>query len=300
MCHSLAEKHDGYFLSTEYKNSKTKYLWKCNNFLHPVFLMRYDYVFGGRWCKYCNGYNDINTCHSLAKEKDGYFLSDKYINSMTDYVWKCSNKNHLPLTMRYSHVKSGSWCSFCSRFNTIEDCYNLAKENDGYFLSTEYIDNKTKYKWKCNIINHSIFTMLYSNVEQGSWCPECSCGKTQKKIKSIIENIFDTRVILNYKGFDWLKNKKKMEIDIWVPELKLAIEYDGKQHFEEVRFGKKSVDQIKQDFIKTQHRDKLKNKIIFDHPEEIKYFIRFNYKEKITEDFIVEKLKMYGVINGRR
>jgi len=59
--------------------------------------------------------------------------------------------------------------------------------------------------------------------------------------------------------------------------------------------GKKALKQ-------TQARDKLKNKLIKKHPNDIKYFIRFNYKEfdyrtdiKIIKKIVLKKLKKYNV-----
>ena len=37
-------------------------------------------------------------------------------------------------------------------------------------------------------------------------------------------------------------------------------------------------------------RDKLKNKKIAQNSQDVKYFIRFNYKEKITKEYVIKKL----------
>ena len=70
-----------------------------------------------------------------------------------------------------------------------------------------------------------------------------------------------------------------MELDIYIADLKLAIEYDGKQHFKPIDFWG-GIEQ----YQKTQHRDQLKNKLIAEHPEEVKHFIRIPYWEKLTEE----------------
>ena len=41
-------------------------------------------------------------------------------------------------------------------------------------------------------------------------------------------------------------------------------------------------------------RDKLKNKLI-KKSNDIKYFIRFNYKEPITKEYVLEKLIKDGI-----
>jgi len=97
-------------------------------------------------------------------------------------------------------------------------------------------------------------------------------------------------------GFDWLKTETggHQEIDIWVPDIKLAIEYDGEQHFKLMRY--KSKKEMLEKLKRTQELDKIKNDKVFCHPEDINTFIRINYTEKITYKNITKILKKYGVI----
>jgi CO dehydrogenase/acetyl-CoA synthase alpha subunit len=92
--------------------------------------------------------------------------------------------------------------------------------------------------------------------------------------------------VYDSRPFDWLRYKDKLQIDIWLPGIKLAIEYDGKQHFKPVKmFGGKKGLRL------TQKRDKLKDQLIAQHPEDIKHFIRIKYDEPITKEHIQERLK---------
>jgi hypothetical protein len=54
---------------------------------------------------------------------------------------------------------------------------------------------------------------------------------------------------------------------------------------------KESVNQFKL----TKRRDKLKNKKIFKYKDEIEFFIRFNFKENLTKEYIIQKLKQQNV-----
>ena len=82
-----------------------------------------------------------------------------------------------------------------------------------------------------------------------------------------------------------------MELDIYIPDLKLAIEYDGIQHFKPIEFwgGKEA-------FEKQQQRDQLKNKLISEHPEDVKIFIRIPYTESIIKENIQRILFDSGVV----
>ena len=68
-----------------------------------------------------------------------------------------------------------------------------------------------------------------------------------------------------------------------MPKLNLAIEYDGEQHYMPIEYfgGQKRLEHI-------QELDALKNLKISQHPDDVKYFIRFSYKEKnlFTEEYI--------------
>jgi very-short-patch-repair endonuclease len=134
---------------------------------------------------------------------------------------------------------------------------------------------------------------MWAAIRKRSWCPSCNKSKTQKLLNSIIKNIFiDYVVETEFRGFEWLKTTKvfKQHIDIYVPFIKLAIEYDGQQHFYPVCFGGVSKEDAKEHFIYTKEMDKMKNEKIAAHPEDIITFIRIPYTEQINKDNIVRIL----------
>lgn len=105
-------------------------------------------------------------------------------------------------------------------------------------------------------------------VSHDLWCQVCSHrSKKQFKIYEILKQLFPDLIIhYNYRGFSWLKMNKKykqrMEIDIWIPDLKLAIEYDGIQHFFPTKFSSNMTDeQAQKVFNETKRRYRKKTKI---------------------------------------
>ena len=69
-----------------------------------------------------------------------------------------------------------------------------------------------------------------------------------------------------------------------MPSVKLAIEYDGRQHFETVpHFGGQAT------FDGVIKRDALKNRLV-EESSVIDKLIRFSYKEKITKEYVIQKL----------
>lgn len=103
---------------------------------------------------------------------------------------------------------------------------NLVHHNLYDYSEIEYVNNITKVKIKCN--KHGIFYQRPNNHLQGCGCPKCSntISKTEDDIISVLnckDIISHNRNILNGK-----------EIDIYIPSLKLGVEYNGlRWHSEE-------------------------------------------------------------------
>jgi very-short-patch-repair endonuclease len=123
-------------------------------------------------------------------------------------------------------------------------------------------------------------------------CP-CKYNKTQNKLRTILEDLFPYYLIkYNFKGFSWLKMKsgRRQEIDIYIPDLKLAIEYDGPQHFISIKhFGGKKQLSIQ------KMRDRNKNRKIKAHANDVKIFIRIPYTEPINKKNIIRILSNNGI-----
>ena len=92
------------------------------------------------------------------------------------------------------------------------------------------------------------------------------------------------KVIHHYKT-KWLK---RQEIDIFVPHLNLAVEYDGIQHFKPIKAwgGEEGLK-------KNIERDKIKEAKCKENNVTL---IRFTYKENdlLSENYVKSKLKEYG------
>lgn len=289
-CYKLAKSKGGYCLDEVYYNNGYLYTWKCE--FNHVWKESYSNTKSWKWCPECFPSNrlTIEDCQQTAKEKGGYCLNKKYTTNREKLKWKCK-KNHI-WEATYMNIRKNSWCPYCSNRAgvTIQACINVAKEKDGYCLSSKYTRCGDEYEWKCHK-NH-IWKASLNSIKGGSWCPLCKT-KTQARIFSIIKNMFPLlEVKNNYKGFDWFLSEKgnRLEIDIFVAGIKLAIEYDGEQHFLPVKFNNYSDEKAKKNLENQIIRDKIKNQQISEHPEDVKCFIRFNYKEKTTEDYVRDKV----------
>jgi len=126
----------------------------------------------------------IQDMHNLANKYGGKCLSAKYINTNTKLKWRC-NKGHV-WESTPSSVKRGHWCLECSgsKKKNIYDMQHLAKMRGGKCLSSEYINNKTKLKWRCN--EGHIWEAVPSSVAKRTWCPICGQKKSHESNKLTI------------------------------------------------------------------------------------------------------------------
>lgn len=227
-------------------------------------------------------------------------ISTEYTNNKKKLEIVCNN-GHVFLCCLDKIVNRNHWCPECKGGVRLQ--YQFVREYienlGGVLESKEYVNNCTKLDVRCPECNE-VWHPRFNDITHGQWCSNCSRSKEQKKLASILVNILPgLSVLYNYKGFDWLYNSRThgtQELDIYIPALKLAIEYDGEQHFRLVEFFG-GLD----GFRSRQRLDKLKNKKVAQHPEDIQYFIRFKYDEPITQEYVADKLIKAGVpITGER
>ena len=173
-CQNLAISKNGFCLSTEYINNRTKMEWKCEKG-HSWCAVMSDIKNGGKWCPTCAGNVKltIEECQALAISKGGLCLSNEYKNSRTKMEWECS-EHHKWYAVMYDIKNGGKWCPTCAGVVklTLKDCQDLAISKNGKCLSNEYINNRTKMEWECEK-GHKWSARLY-NIKLGKWCPSCA------------------------------------------------------------------------------------------------------------------------------
>jgi len=293
-CYILAKINGGICVSTIYINNHIKMSWECHK--KHQWAATYNNIKQGYWCPKCAGNIKLtleDACR-LAELYGGKCLSSKYANNSSKMLWECKVKHQWSAT--YGNIQQGHWCPYCCKKakHSLYDCQKLAEKYNGRCMSKVYKNALTKLCWECE--EKHIWYSRFNDVDQGHWCPECAGNKHQRLLTDIIRGIFKNNMVYSdYTDFDWLKTTKnrKQEIDIWVPDLKLAIEYDGEQHFKLVRFGGIIKRRAKENLKNVKRLDKLKNKKIKTHIKDIRHFVRFNYKEPITIEYVREKLEKY-------
>ena len=120
--------------------------------------------------------------------------------------------------------------------------------NSNIIPMSKYKNNYTKIKCKCNICNN-IWYATPNRLLSGTGCPKCANNGTSKGEQDLIDTLKETinsyiergiRIKLYKETEENLKNKyileerkyfsnngKRYQLDIYFPNLKLGIEYDG-------------------------------------------------------------------------
>jgi hypothetical protein len=100
----------------------------------------------------------------------------------------------------------------------------------------------------------------------------------------IIESLFPYKTIFRHYRPTFLKG---LELDIFIKELNVGIEYQGLQHFKPVKHwgGVEGLNKLK-------CRDKIKKRLCDSKGVRLIYF---NYDEGLSNDLVLKKLQCYGV-----
>lgn len=280
----VAEERGGKCLSSIYDNAQAKLKWECEK--GHMWEAPYDRVSRGGWCLQCRfdgQRNGIDFAKQLAANYGGVCLAEEYVDAKTKIKWKCKEGHEWLATA--SNIVAKHWCKKCAEKerNPIEDLHKIAAIFGGQCLSTTYENRKSIVHWRCK--NGHEWKAKACNAFARKWCPRCK-EKSQNILAENIKKLYPgLEVEQKYRGFEWLNTEKggRQEIDIWVDDIYLAIEYDGQGHFFPVNFGGCSDETAENIFNNAVKADKIKTQKIAAHPEDVRYFIRFAYTENIFD-----------------
>jgi len=122
-----------------------------------------------------------------------------------------------------------------------------------------------KKNYQSTLLNEDSSLLAMSKKYFGSLKKSLEAAGLEYKIKSpclfgekilglMLKSFFpDLYIEHNYRNFPWLKYKRRMELDYYIPSLKLAFEFQGPNHFLDT-WGQKKLND-------TQLKDKLKQQL---------------------------------------
>lgn len=237
--------------------SDYKAWWKCSAGHHwqATICCRISQQTG---CPYCagkrvlKGFNDLATINpSLAKEwnkeKNGNVTPADVTSGSNQKVWWRCEKGHEWRTS-VGERSLGTNCPYCANrkvlvgFNDLQTVmpalaneWNYEKNGDLKPADVVYGSNKSVW-WKCQFSHE--WRSPISNRIKGNRCPKCSGNGTslpEQGVSFYLDQICETEQRAKIAG---------NEIDVYLPDYKLGIEYDGRL-FHTSEFREKEIEKDK-------------------------------------------------------
>ena len=233
-----------------------------------IFDMQYANFQQGQRCPKCGikrrveaSKHSIEYIKNYVESQEYTLISiDGYKNSKDYIVVKCPNENHSTYKVTFEAFKNqGNRCPQCNidrkreTFKLSYDEVKLNIEKEGYkLLSNEYINAHIPLIMQCP--KEHVFSMVYSNFQQGQRCNKCENSKGEKIISNILDKLSITYTP-QYR-FSNCKAKQSLPFDFYLSKLNICIEYDGEQHYKYGCFNSNLLDLMNRkyyDNIKTQY-----------------------------------------------
>ena len=136
------------------------------------------------------------------------------------------------------HIK-GAGCPFCAgRKHTTETWINKANKVHGIgrydYSKVEYKGAKENVLIHCNKCGNDFWQLAQNHIDHAMGCPVCaderrlshSESNSEIEIKEYIKSIIPDEIIQKGKGLLKINNYKQ-DIDIWIPNRKIGIEFNG-------------------------------------------------------------------------
>jgi hypothetical protein len=197
--------------------------------IHGKFEQTSGNHLSGKGCKYCGGTTKMDT--KLFIEKAKKIHGDKfeyskvvYFDSRTKVIITCPIHGDFEQTPN-NHLSKSNGCYKC--LNTCYDTESFVTKtktvhNNKYdYTKVDFKNSRTKVTITCPI--HGDFEQIPTSHINGYGCYKCGNNLSKNEI-NILNYIKGLGFNPIHKDRGLLKNK---EIDILIPELKIAIEYNG-------------------------------------------------------------------------
>ena len=243
--------------------SNKRVWWKCPKGEDHEWKASVNERKSGQGCSICAGKtvvksNCLATTHpKLANEwhpnKNGKLTPKDIISGSHKRVWwKCPKGNDHEWKASVGSRVSGNGCSICAGKKVVKsNCLatthpKLANEwhpnKNGLLTPNDIVSGSgKKVYWKCSKgIDHEWKAVVASRAN-GRNCPYCDLTPQSKQELTITFELIQFFEDINPKGFKTRVKGKLWSIDIYIPQLKLGIEFDGSYWHKD----KRALDKLK-------------------------------------------------------
>lgn len=245
----------------EYEGYDRPLMIRCKN-CGKIFNFTPHSIISGQvaWCKCA-----IPTA-KLHRKKVKAYVGDEFIvngikvkgpykGANERYSCTCMEKQHDFITV-LSYLEAGHGCPFCAnehrndrRSDKSRDDFFAALERNGERLAEgfDYEGSATKVGVVCK--RHGTYYTTPSSYKAGHGCPRCACRIGEE----IATNGFKERFPDALFQYPIVVDGRTYRFDAFSPKANMALEYNGRQHYEEIETWKGSL-------RATVERDAIKRK----------------------------------------
>ena len=269
--------------STEFKGSKTNVVINCKK--HGNFSVRPYRFLSGNKCPECRKDDRRQDkqksfiAAAIEVHGDKYDYSDVvFVKNNTKVAIGCPEHGTFYQTPK-DH-KKGRGCRKCANltigdskrasFDAVVQKANATHDNTYTYVPVEYHNQNTKLKVICQ--EHGEFEQSAANHVRGWGCPKCGrLGLQSKQEKEVCDFVSSLGVDISVNS----RNIIDGELDIYVPDNRIAIEYNGLYWHSDV-------------FKETGYH---LNKLIRCHEVDVRLIHIFEHEWTLKQDIVKSMLK---------
>lgn len=176
-------------------------------------------------------------------------------------------------TDAYHHIRRKHGCPKCNKgvkkseeffLKEIKKIYGDEYKFEGV---SKYINSSTKINFICK--KHGLVSQTPPMLLNFGGCPLCSKSHLEQEIISALRN--KEINFISQHTFTWLKNKKPMTLDFFLPDYNVAIECQGEQHYRPINFWGGEIK-----YKKRIELDVIKKQLCEEHGIKLLYYTHYS------------------------
>jgi len=200
---------------------------------HPAYWVLVSNFKAGKRCRICGIKSAADKRRQSLKDVAEIFRQEGYRLQATEFrdshqtlPVKCPRDHDWEVNL--NNFKTGTRCWACSSQAPLDivSVRHAVEERGFELISTEYINSYTHIDVKCP--RGHIRPVLYTLFQQGMGCGGCvDPSRKEIELRQFVKELYPDTPETPIKK---LLPSKRLELDIWVPSLRKAIEFDGEYH----------------------------------------------------------------------
>lgn len=221
----------------------------------------------------------------VSKKKTKFkFLVDLDLYKKITIIWE-TNLDNLIVILKNRKTAKNKFYVFLKN-HQIKDILNEFINDTKIKINyTGNLNPNTKLECVCPTCGKKCYIKA-SDLLYGKKKIRCKCSALYTGEATIKDFLEKNNINFEFqKTFDWLKYKKFLKLDFFLPEYNIGIEYQGEQHFKPIKyFGGQEIYNI------LISRDKVKNKLCKEHGIKILYISDKALFNKYSNNYVLGEL----------